>query len=552
MADIEIDEEWCTETIAGLLLLITMMFLNAIQLKEETGSLGTTIKFCFLFPVIICMVAVMLILQPVFFVYRMVISIKLRNRYGNNFYGLLSGLDVCVNHPVKQYAMIGILVIFEFDDNAEGQTVLECLKDLVDKNILKDDQLSRMRTTIKSYGGYPFLEYIDMKTEDCVKELPIVDGDLDDAALTRLLGRCQYEPFDGPFLWDVKVGTQPLQTENDRKRYPVMIRVHHALTDGVTLIQLLAGVLGDKPNGTVGKHEKLQQQSQDYLILRLFQFLGKIACVIVYFPSILYSLALIKKDVNDLHQKKMGNDEKVALLFDKGGSYFQKVKNIRRLTGASIPEIICTAYSESLKAHFERYQKKSSRQTTFLLPVVHNPEEIQNMRAMNIKDLNLKNKFSAMTLAIPFSVEKNGYDGNVPLYCKLQEVRRRVNMLKRSMEFYVSNVLFHIIAPSFPGVCLLPFAYFLNNTSIVSLIPGVPKGSYYNGKLVMTDCIFWVPHLMQIDLAFGSFSYDNRLILSFNCDGLYMSQEMAQEILEDVYKNIDLLGKELEYLHKRF
>ncbi|KAK5644925.1 hypothetical protein RI129_006225 [Pyrocoelia pectoralis] len=547
--------EWCTETlVVPLTILLAMLLLNIQQLKEETRSWWVAAKFSLLFPVIICLVVVTLILQPFFFLYRTILSIKLRWKYGKRFYGLLSGADVPVTHPSIKYGMIGILMVVEIDINTVKNTVFECVQEFVIENILKNSSLAKLQTTVKSYGGYPYLESIGMRGEDCVYMLPTVDGVLDDTVLMKLLGRVQYKPFNGPYLWDVMVGTQPLyrketDTYSNTKRYPVMIRVHHAIADGVTIMQLLGGVFSDKQTVNDDKSDK-PTKVKDYILLRLFQLLGKIACLLIYFPSILYSLALIKSDVNDLHRGQFGNDENVALLFDENGTYLRKVKNIKNRTGASIPEIVCTAFSESLKDHIEKYKKESTKQTTFLLPVVRN-EETRNMQNLSIKDISLKNKFSVMTLTIPFSSEnEKGYNGKVPLYNKLIDVRRRTNTLRRSMEFYVSKVAFHIIAPSFPGTSRFYFVNFINNTATVSLLPGLPKGSYCNGKVVVTDVIFWIPHLMHIDLGFSSFSYDNRLILSFNCDRLYMSFEMAQEILDNVYKNIDLLEKELEFLHK--
>ncbi|XP_031346103.1 uncharacterized protein LOC116172959 isoform X2 [Photinus pyralis] len=540
------EEEWCDCVVALLIVLLTMLILNVVQIKAETGSVWRAIQFAILFPAIMVIVTTMLLMYPFLIIYRAFLSIKLRVMFGKKFYGLLHGLDAPLSHPIKKYGMIGGLIIVEIDTSVTQKSAWDCVREFVDEKVLTNEHLAKLRTSVSWYGGYPFLENIDVKSNAFVRKLPTVEGILDDATLMKLLGQCHYMPFSGPLMWDVMVGTQPLlrkQSSNPYlKQYPIMIRVHHGLADAVTIMQLVAGVFGDKFRASPVKRVGKLPEAEDYIIARLFQLLGQIACVMVYFPSVLYLCTLVKTDFNELHLRGMGDDENIAVEFDDNGTYLQKVKKIRNYTGATVPEIISTAYNESLKEHFLKYKKRREDHFTFLFPVGHNYEEMENVQSIDAKDLKLSNRFAILTLAMPFSIESDtDFDPRTPLYSRLSIMRRKTNALKKSVEFHVSMIIYHLIAPVFPSVCLYFFSYLTNITSIISLIPGLPRGSYCNGALLVTDSAFWIPHLLSI----GSFVYDDRLIVSLNCDGSCMSREMAQEIVQNVYKNIDLLEEEL-------
>lgn len=539
------DEEWYDYVVVLMIALLTLLILNFVQIKAETRSTCRAILFVILFPGIIVVMPTMLLMYPFLYFYRTFLSIRLRGVYRETFYGLLDGLDVPLLHPIKKNGMIGGVIIVGIDTNVTNKNVLDYVQEFVVENILTNKHLAKLRTSVRWYGGYPFLVNIYVKSKDCVRELPTVKEKLDDATLMKLLGQWHHLPFSGPLMWDVMVGTQPLQrkqsSNSSLKQYPIMIRVHHGLADAVTIMQLVAGVFGEKfwagPVTPIEKHP----EAQDYVIARLFQFIGQIACVMVYFPSILYLCTSKETARNQLHVRKMGDKENIAVEFDDNGTYFQKLKKIRNYTGATVPEIISTAYTQSLKEHFLKYKKEREDHFTFLFPISHD----YGMQSRDVKDLQFRNRIGILTFAMPFSIENEAdYDPNVQLYSRLSVMKRKTNALKKSIELQVSTMIYYFIAPVFPFVYLYFFSHLTNYTSIISQMPGLPRGSYCNGALHVTDSAFWISHLFSIDVSLGFILCNDRLTVSFSCDSSCMSHEMAQEIVHNLYSNIDSLEKE--------
>ncbi|KAB0796703.1 hypothetical protein PPYR_10764 [Photinus pyralis] len=534
-----------------------ILLLNTIEIKRQTKSKRDVFLFVVFVPVTILIILLSAVLYPILMSYRMIISIILRRKYGDKFCGLVRGLDVVSATQTMKQNTITAVVLFETDTETSTESIREFLNKVVTDTIMQNEtHLGKLLTTLDTFSGYKFLKKTNIHMHECIRRLPTIDGELNNDSLKKLISHWYFEPFNGPLLWDVAFGTQPLQQKDNgssKKCYPLVLRVHHVVSDGITILKFFVGLLTDKLNNSNPSTFEKYVKTEEIKFATLLHYVYFILQIIVYFPTALYSMVVLKcHDHNELHGKALSNNEKVAYTLDENGTYFQKVKKIRKYTNASVPEIVLAAFSESMKEHFIKYHKSCPNDITLTLPVVQNYTELKTIQpGLDVSDIHLNNRFIILCLKVPFFVENDEFDENMPVLSKLSAIRRLVDVMKTSVEVPVSKIVFHYFFGALPTSWVRHICGHINSTVCVSLIPGPPKIFFNDGVFSVRDIIFWSPHLLGLDLMFGSLSYDDRLVLSFNCDAVYMAdQSIAQEVLENTYKYMDLLEDELQ-LHQK-
>ncbi|XP_031348690.1 uncharacterized protein LOC116174828 isoform X2 [Photinus pyralis] len=541
--------------IALALLVLVLMIVNVNEIKRQTKSRATALLFIVLFPFILVGVAFSAVIYVLLLLYReIVLTAILKEECGDDFFCLVSGLDVFnATQSMKRSTIIGLMVC-EIDSNSSPKTVMEYVQDVIRAQLRKNrSHLGKLFTKPKMFSGYLYLERVELEHETCIRHLPTVDGELDVEALNGLIGRWCYEPFNGPLLWDISVGTQPLKWRNEGtsniKHYPIVIRVHHLIADGISILKLVVGVLGDKSN-----HPKISTfekyiDAEKFVWLTTFRRVIQAIRIILFFPVCLFSIVVLKSCVgNEVHGKELEFQEHCAVALDPNGQYLEKVKTIRKRSGATIPEIILTVISESLKAHFLKYNNYPSH-TTLVLPIVSNYSELLNMRPgeVNIEDIQFNNRYVVVSVKVPTFIGAEDYNPATPILSKLNVVKRLINTLKVSTEAEVSAIIFSHFFGVLPISWVRHICQYIHATAGISLIPGPPKMTYGDGHIKVCEFVFWLPHMLDIGLTIGSLSYDNRLILSLNCDAVYISERTeVQELLDSIYRHINLLEEELQ------
>ncbi|KAF5279047.1 hypothetical protein FQA39_LY05725 [Lamprigera yunnana] len=469
-------------------------------------------------------------------------------------------MDFTMACEIPKNSFIGMLIIFKCDKTVSNQGLYEYIKEMLEKRWWgKDHQyVKKFFTTIKEFMGYLYLETIPLTVENCVLELPTVEGDLDKKGLLNLISACYYKPFplNNTALWDVHIGKQPLiwrEKDNEDVHYfPMFFRIHHCIADGVTLIKLFTRALADFKQGDLEIPDVFNaHQGQESPIKRIVKYIFEFLKIIIYFVGVSYVYLVLKgHDNNELCRKNIGNREFLDFYVDEDGTFFLKVKEIKRnYPGTSFSAILISAYSASLNDYYKTYCSTCPDYITITVPLIRSLKMLTEITTgiKHLKYITLKNGFIYLQIKLPINIKNNKYyDENYPLISRLDLIRTAIDLMKDSAEVAITDILISRIKCLFPVWVQKPYHSMQSPSTIGSFPPGPPTFSYGNGIFTATDTIFFVPHILCLPLTFMCTTYENRLTFTMNYNAYTDAEEYPiDEILQNTYKYIDLLQKEI-------
>lgn len=354
----------------GVILLKQMYSKIIFKFQKNTNRKTLPISVIFTLTIFVLVIPILIILFTLFLIYRQVVNIVLKIKYGHKYRGLVEGADAF--HTVDSTNnVINALWIMKVKKEVSPQDFFKNIQGAF-WNLRKYPKFTSI--FLKSFG-YSYMIEGDLTVDDCIRKMKTIDCKNDQMSkeeLLKLLDQyCNSPLLNETISWEMVVGIQPLKWKQDEYNYyPAIFRVNHAVADGVTLTKLLVGAIGDRINTKIEEvlinHANFAFNKSRRLSLKafvnlydkvkiIFEALLKSLYVIILAPSaIIVNFMLKGKDKNILQRPKLSGEKFLVYSCEDSQEYFNKTKSIKnRIPRTAFPDVILTAFAASLNDYFK-------------------------------------------------------------------------------------------------------------------------------------------------------------------------------------------------------
>ncbi|KAF5304152.1 hypothetical protein FQA39_LY01937 [Lamprigera yunnana] len=515
-------------------------------LKFAKANLTVILLAFFLGSIVITTYAVLLTL-PIFLLYKLIVYLKLKLIHNDEFVGFVQETTYEID-SLRNVTVILLKLKYEGGKEMREKNVLKDVKDIVRTKILKNPNFFKFQCRVENCMGYLCLFKEEVDVEQRVKEVKN-ENDANDFELMKLISQCSTQPL--PTLWDVFVGTTPNSTDNncDTISYPVLFRIHEEIADGVALLQILSNIFVNAENPQVcggTQSEVIIQKIKTRLFKSLICLLNNLY-FLLSLPILLYNLQFKHlKMVNSFFKVNLKGTQIFAFSVEESQVYVDKIKKIKKkLKGVSFPDIVLSSVSASLRDHCWKY---SPLEPEFLRVAIYFLSDPADKNLLSTKnELNSIKTYGNSSIAVtnlPMFLE-NINKNKCTLLQRLRLVRNETCLANRVNELRLNHFIKTALFPIFPKKLVNVLYGKLQCSGIVSFVPG-PNVIKINGNLSISDCVYWTPQQNSVGINFSMITYDNRLCFGINGDELFIRNEtIGKEILDSIYKYIDLLEEEI-------
>lgn len=431
----------------------------------------------------------------------------------------LSAVDLAwlrMDHPTNLMQINGVLVL-------EEPVPLARIQAIVERRLLT---IHRFRQRVVRRGGKRTWEddpNFDLSHHLGLLRLPEPG---DDAALQKVIGGLLSGALDPDRpLWDFRL------IENYQGGSVLYARLHHAIGDGVALMLVLLSLADLTPIGPPAAHpteQTLEEPENAFTQLFLHPLQGVHAARALAEEVMPDTLRLMLHPVEGLRRasrlaKSVGyvgalgrlvarsNDPKTSL---KGPLVIEKrvgwsapvpladIKAVGKALGGTVNEVLLAAVAGGLRRYLlERGEPPEDLEVRAAMPV--------NLRPLE-EMADLGNRFGLVFLALPIGIAD-------PLE-RLRELRRRSDLLKRSLEPLVVYSLLKAIGMSPLGVQRAAVKIFgAKATAVMTNVPGPRRPIYLAGRKIR-DLFFWVPQAAKLGLGVSICTYAGNARLGVGTD----------------------------------
>ncbi|KAF8783082.1 uncharacterized protein LOC129963409 isoform X1 [Argiope bruennichi] len=323
---------------------------------------------------------------------------------------------------------------------------------------------------------------------------------------------CQPLPLSKP-LWEIRL----IKDFGKNKDTVLVIRIHQAVSDAITLILILANYLSD---------------NQQLLKLRTrfgsaTFFLNLFRALFVAPLTFLGWLLFRKRDYNFFNRRHKPQNRVVAW---SNNIKFSKVLRIKQVMRCSMNDVFVSAASGAVRAYFTRHGIRNPPNVTLSIPV-----DLRFDRG-GIPEMGCR--FSQVSVRLPSNTE-----GAVP---RLWEVRRRMEELKTSPDTLVMFGAVYCLLPILPEAVA---QWILNTvirkaTVVLANVPG-PEEFLTLGSKKLKKMIFWMSPRPEIPVVFSVISYAGSIQLSVSADKMVVTQPqlLIKEFVMELKRLSHLLAR---------
>ncbi|XP_050699268.1 uncharacterized protein LOC126986859 [Eriocheir sinensis] len=300
-------------------------------------------------------------------------------------------------------------------------------------------------------------------------------------------------------------------------RYNVVLRIHHAIGDGVTLVRLCVEALVDTPlpRPPVGAPppSPLVKAAGIMWSLTMLPF-GIMKLVANFDRSCLHGPPLSGRKV---------------MTWSKGMP-LSVIREVRRAApGTTVNDVLMTCLSASLDKHFTRRKEEGVQKVTAVVPVsFHDRHE----------RLTLTNLFSVAVIKLPVA-------SALKTSARLAAVKDVLDAMKKDPTLWAMYFVVKAASEIMPA----PLAAYMFCSSGITLaasnVPGPQQEISIWGDKV-EDLVFWVPNRTPVGVGVSFFSYMGVVKVGLNVDlALVDSKAEAHQLLEDMEDELRLLHSRL-------
>lgn len=343
--------------------------------------------------------------------------------------------------------------------------------------------------------------------------------------------------------------------ENYAEGAALVCRIHHAVADGLALVQILLSTTDLQADAQEPDYPE-PPASENGLLGRLLRPAIKAAAAVgstwrvaenlVYegaetlvHPTRLVSAAKAGASVTLALSKLLliGPDRRTALRgrcdIPKRAVWstaidLQQVKAIGQMMGGTVNDILVSALTGALRRYLEERQDPvDGLNIRAVVPV--------NLRPLDHPELT-GNHFGLVFLSLPVGIRD-------PLR-RLVTLRRRMNEIKDTPEALVAFGILGAIGLSPTQIENIIVAIFgMKGSAVVTNVPGPRQPLYFAGSKI-NSMMFWVPTPGNISLGVSILSYDNKVIVGFAADaGLIPDPEALLRCFIDELEQLERWGR---------
>ncbi|XP_050310852.1 uncharacterized protein LOC126746587 [Anthonomus grandis grandis] len=489
-----------------------------------------------------------------FWTYRKIVDIILRVKLGAKYGGLLNysdGFSVYESNYNFHISCIGI-------HNSEKEVnLVEVYKQRFKAEVVDNaDVYSKLTGTMHNYLGYCYWLKNTIDLEKYIQLLPVpknvtLTEDLV-KTMTSDLHSTQF-PLNNSATFSIHVIDRPIVLDEEGKtqyRYFTITRIHHVVGDGTAINALFTKLFDKTMNKTYieeifekkvssGAMPEEDMEWRSYLIKKLKEILSGInmsfTLIFLMFQKRLEMIDLRKKDQNALHGPELSGEKVIVWQWENSEKYIPMVKRIKkRFSGVSFPNVCIAALAGSLGSYFKKNGLEVPDYISSFFTIVLNLKKYDLS-----KPLDLINQSIAVLLEIPLKNSENGIE-------TLNKVKENLNNISY-FEALTNNMFIKYIFTLFP-IPIRAQMHGSDYTAIISVVPGVKRVEISDG-CYCENIIACPPNLKKIGVSICVTTYDNRLTVCLQVDkALLSSQEKAQEIVDDFFKNLETLDAETTHI----
>lgn len=325
-------------------------------------------------------------------------------------------------------------------------------------------------------------------------------------------------------------------------------RIHHAIADGIALVQVLLSLTDADVDAPVTAYAPPSAPRRKRSILSVpFRMAGRATRGISGLVNALAEISLLEDVYTASYQRRVYEAAYVAALASlTGGAILSKlllippdndsvfkgnlgahkrviwsesmdletVKQIGRSTGATVNDVLVAAVAGALRRYMLEHGEPEPKDIRAMVPV--------NLRAKDVAPDTLGNEFALVYLTLPLQLGK-------PLE-RLRDVKRQMDVMKQSPEPLIVYELLSLIGMA-PGQLANHVTNFFSSKASVVLtnVPGPRQPIYFAGQ-PLRRIMFWVPQSGRIGLGISIISYRGEVTLGVMVDdGLVCEPERLIE-----------------------
>jgi len=455
----------------------------------------------------------------------------------------LSNVDAAwlgMEDPTNLMMVTGILTFQEVLD-------LEAVKEVLRKRFLKFDRFKQRIVQSRIPLTAPYWEDDDDFDLNAHVHRIALPAPGDQAALQELVSDLMSTPLDF-----TKPPWQMHLVENFGDGCAMVVRLHHAVADGMALIYVLLSLTDMTPEASLNHPPAAEETDEDKTRG------GMVGALFKQAASTLRTTRRVANRVLEESWEAMNNPSRAVDLAIQGTDTavaagrlvfrlpdpptlfrgelgvakraawskplrLKEVKAIKNITGTTVNDVLISAMVGGLRRYLlAREQKVDGLNFRAAVPVnLRKKEEMGT----------LGNKFGIVYLSLPVGVA-DPFD-------RLQLVHKRMDQLKNTPEAAVAIGILNAIGMSPPEVQAQSVTMFASKaTAVMTNVPGPPIPLYLAGKKI-ENLMFWVPQAGRVALGISILSYAGKVYLGVNTDtGLVPNPD---EIIAGFYEELDAL-----------
>ncbi|XP_071528880.1 putative diacyglycerol O-acyltransferase Mb3154c [Panulirus ornatus] len=293
----------------------------------------------------------------------------------------------------------------------------------------------------------------------------------------------------------------------------VLMRLHHALGDGRSVVGLIVTALVDPPMPDP-RPSLVARRSWSGCAGRY----GRLLWAFTNLPWVVIRV-LTRGDSSLLHGCKLDGEKFLAW---SPPLSLAAVKRGRALAGVSVNDLLLAGLSGALFRHFKEENAEVPRHVMTVLPL--------DVTAPGTP-ISLANRISLCTVPLPTS--------KMSRYTRLMTVHRRLNILKSSPDVLVNYVALDLISNLLPTPLARRALCTHGVTMVASNMPGPQEQINLFGEPV-DDLMFWIPNKSRTGLGVSMLSYCGTIRVGLNVDSaLIPTRDLAQRVMEDLVSEVN-------------
>lgn len=273
----------------------------------------------------------------------------------------------------------------------------------------------------------------------------------------------------------------------------VVFRIHHVMGDGIGLVGVLFSLMDSGPKGgqlMPAVVDRGGKPPNKWLLGASAAMAG---------PVMLAQKAMWRRDRSGLHGPSLGGQKRVAWT---PGLSVARLKAIKNHYGTTLNDVLVSCVAGAFRRYSEGRDGEAMGQLQVSMPI--------NVRSAS-EPPTMDNKFAAVLLSLPVEVADP--------FARLNETKRRMDRLKRSVEPFATYGVVKVTLASLPfGVSRRLLDYYANKCScVLSNVPGPQESPWVAGRK-LRSMIFWVPQRSGIGIGISLLSFAGELRMGVLAD----------------------------------